>query len=55
VVGVDGMDERSEAEAEGYDCFSIYKHSDNSYEWRLCKIMARTLKPEFKAMKAFGS
>ena len=22
----------------GYDCFSIYKHADNSTEWRSCKV-----------------
>jgi hypothetical protein len=35
---------------EGYDCFSIYKHSDNSYEWRLCKIVGKETRPEFKQM-----
>jgi len=33
---------------EGYDCYSIYKHQDDSYEWRLCKIVKKELKPEFK-------
>jgi hypothetical protein len=25
----------------GFDCFSLYRHCDLSYEWRLCKIMKR--------------
>jgi hypothetical protein len=23
----------------GFDCYSLYRHCDLSYEWRLCKIM----------------
>jgi len=42
------MDETPQHLVDGYDCFSIYKHSDNSYEWRLCKIMGKELRPEFK-------
>ena len=50
--GTDGqiLDERPDHMLEGYDCFSIYKHSDNSYEWRLCKIVGKELRPEFKSM-----
>jgi hypothetical protein len=44
----DVMDEKPEHIIQGYDCFSIYKHSDNSYEWRLCKIINKEIKPEFK-------
>lgn len=29
---------------EGYDCFSLYKHTDFSYEWRLCKIVHKEKK-----------
>ena len=43
------MDETPKHIFDGYDCFSIYKHSDNSYEWRICKIMGKELRPEFKA------
>lgn len=25
----------------GFDCYSLYKHCDQSYEWRLCKIMQK--------------
>lgn len=42
------LDEKSKLTLEGYDCFSIYKHTDNSYEWRLCKIVGKEIKPEFK-------
>lgn len=42
------MDEKPQHIVEGYDCFSIYKHSDNSYEWRLCKVVGKVLKPQFK-------
>jgi len=28
----------------GYDCYSLYRHSDLSYEWRLCKIVNREQK-----------
>ena len=49
------VDEKPQHILEGYDCFSLYKHSDDSYEWRLCKIVGKVLKPEYKqmAMKAF--
>lgn len=49
------LDEKPQYMQEGYDCFSIYKHSDNSYEWRLCKIVGKETRPEFKqmAMDAF--
>jgi hypothetical protein len=30
-----------ERDLAGFDCFSLYRHSDLSYEWRLCKIMQR--------------
>jgi len=43
-------DDRSQSILEGYDCYSIYKHQDNSYEWRLCKIIKTEMKPEFKHM-----
>jgi hypothetical protein len=42
------LDERQLHVSEGYDNFTIYKHADSSYEWRLCKIVERELKPEFK-------
>ena len=49
------LDEKPRHMVEGYDCFTIYKHSDNSYEWRLCKIVGKETRPEFKqlAMEAF--
>ena len=46
------LDEKPAQFVEGYDCFSIYKHSDNSYEWRFCKIVGKVLKPEFRNQKA---
>ena len=49
------MDEKPLHLREGYDCFSIYKHADNSYEWRLCKIVGKELKPEFKLQGAIES
>ena len=50
----DVMDEKPEHIIQGYDCFSIYKHSDNSYEWRLCKIINKEIKPEFKTQGAMN-
>lgn len=49
------LDEKPTHVVEGYDCFSLYKHSDDSYEWRLCKIVGKVLMPEYKqmAMQAF--
>ena len=44
------LDEKPQHILEGYDCFSIYKHSDNSYEWRLCKIVGKELQPQFKQL-----
>jgi hypothetical protein len=49
------LDEKPLHLLEGYDCFSIYKHADNSYEWRLCKIVGKELKPEFKMQGAIES
>ena len=46
----DDLDEKPDHILQGYDCFSIYKHHDNSYEWRLCKIIGKEIKPEFKQM-----
>jgi hypothetical protein len=48
-------DDKPKHIVDGYDCYSIYKHQDNSYEWRLCKIIKMELKPEFKfnAIQAF--
>lgn len=40
--GTEILDERPKTISEGYDCYSIYKHGDNSYEWRLCKIISKT-------------
>ena len=28
-----------ERDLAAFDCYSLYKHCDGSYEWRLCKIM----------------
>jgi len=39
----------------GYDCYSIYKHTDNSYEWRLCKIVGKEIRPEYKTQAALNS
>ena len=30
-----------ERDLAAFDCYSMYKHSDLSYEWRLCKIMLK--------------
>lgn len=30
-----------ERDLAAYDCYSLYKHSDQSYEWRLCKIVRK--------------
>lgn len=49
------LDEKPKHLLEGYDCFSIYKHADNSYEWRLCKIVGKELKTEFKQQSAVES
>lgn len=43
-------DDKPQHIIDGYDCFSIYKHHDNSYEWRLCKIVKTELRPESKQM-----
>jgi hypothetical protein len=38
----DDIDVREEErDLAAFDCFSLYKHSDQSFEWRLCKIMQR--------------
>lgn len=47
------LDEKPDHILQGYDCFSIYKHQDNSYEWRLCKIIGKDLRPEFKVAGQF--
>ena len=49
------QDDKPKHIQDGYDCYSIYKHQDDSYEWRLCKIIKTELKPEFKfnAIQAF--
>jgi hypothetical protein len=49
------LDEKPLHITQGYDCFSIYKHSDNSYEWRLCKIVGKEIRPEFKQQAALKS
>ncbi len=30
-----------ERDLAGFDCYSLYRHCDLTYEWRLCKIMQR--------------
>lgn len=30
-----------ERDLAAFDCYSLYKHCDFSYEWRLCKIMQK--------------
>ena len=42
--GEEEFDERAKHEKEGFDCYSIYKHADNSYEWRLCRIVEKELR-----------
>lgn len=42
------QDDKPQHIIDGYDCFSIYKHQDISYEWRLCKIIKTEIRPEFK-------
>jgi hypothetical protein len=33
---------------EAYDCLSLYKHADKSYEWRACRVMRRELLLNYK-------
>ena len=30
-----------ERDLAAFDCYTLYKHCDLSYEWRLCKIMQK--------------
>lgn len=32
---------------EPFDCWSVYKHADNSSEWLPCMVVGQRLKPEF--------
>ena len=52
------LDETPQYLGDGYDCFSIYKHTDNSYEWRPCKIVKTEKKHEklelYQMADAFG-
>lgn len=32
-----------ERDLAAFDCYSLYRHCDKSYEWRLCKIMQKEL------------
>lgn len=48
---LDYDDDTEQKEYLGYDCFSIYAHSDGSKEWRLCKIVRTELKKEFDRRK----
>ena len=34
-----------------FDCLSLYKHPDQSYEWRKCRIVRRELKPNYDQVK----
>ena len=34
-----------------FDCLSLYKHPDQSYEWRKCRIVRRELKPSYDQVK----
>ena len=34
-----------------FDCLSLYKHPDQSYEWRKCRIVRRELKMSFDQVK----
>lgn len=43
------LDMKSQNQLDGYNCYTIYKHTDNSYEWRLCKVVGKEMRPEFKA------
>ena len=42
--GEEEFDEREKHAREGFDCYSLYKHADNSYEWRLCRIVEKELR-----------
>ena len=44
IGGSEVLDAKPQQLREGYDCFSIYKHSDNSYEWRACRIVGKELR-----------
>lgn len=53
-LGLDSLDNADDVEHKeylGYDCYSIYSHSDGSKEWRLCKIVRTELKKEFNIRK----
>lgn len=39
-----GQDRRNELEQHAYDCYSLYRHSDETYDWRPCRIVRRDLK-----------
>ncbi len=39
--GKDESLKEEERDLGGFDCYSLYRHSDLSYEWRLCKVMQR--------------
>lgn len=42
------MDEVPKHIRDGYNCYSLYKHQDDSYEWKLCKLIKQELRPEFR-------
>ena len=37
-------EERDEHRKHEYDCFSIYRHGDETLDWRPCRIVRRDLK-----------
>lgn len=43
------IEERDDASV--FDCLSLYKHPDQSYEWRKCRIVRRELKPSYDQVK----
>ena len=34
-----------------FDCLSIYRHADMSYEWRKCRIVRREVKDSLKVIE----
>ena len=51
--GTEESDEVPQHVKDGYDCYSIYKHVDNSCEWRLCRIVEKEQRfAEFKESDA---
>lgn len=48
-------DEKPKNLSDGYNCFALYRHSDLSFQWRLCKIVGKHVRKEFKGMAALDN